>query len=160
MGLVLTCSCATTPSPPVVAPVAVLTPATPDELKSLLAAPGAKATLVNVWATWCDPCVREFPDVLRAGRESEKRGVRTLFVSADFERDRPAAEAFLIRYAVEFPTYVKVGDDQAFIDSVSKSWSGSIPTTMIFDAQGNLRFLREGEIDYAGITAALDAILD
>jgi len=178
LGAAIACACACASSPaavhpaptapvasaasssPASSPASLLTPASPDELRKLLAAPGAKATLVNVWATWCEPCVKEFPDVLRAGRDAKARGVRTMFVSADFESERSNAEAFLAKQGVDFTSYVKTGDDQAFIDALSKSWSGSIPATMIYDAQGNLRFFREGEIDYAGVTAALDSVLE
>ncbi len=140
--------------------VTLLAPATPAELRAALLAPGAQATVVNVWATWCEPCVREFPDVLRAARDAKPRGVRMMFVSADFESERDEAVAFLQKSGVDFTTYVKTGEDQAFIDGLNPSWSGSIPATMIFDAQGNLRFFREGDIDYAALTAAIDVVLD
>ena len=138
----------------------LLQPVTPAELAAVLRAPGARLSVVNVWATWCEPCVREFPDILRAGREAAPRGVRTVFVSVDFEAERPSAEAFLRGQGVDFTTYVKSGDDQAFIDGLSREWSGSIPATMLFDAQGNLRYFREGDIDHATLSAAIDAVLE
>lgn len=138
----------------------ILEPATPQVLSAALRAPGARATIVNVWATWCEPCVREFPDIVRAARDAKPRGVRMMFVSADFESERDEAEAFLRAQGVDFTTYVKLGEDQAFIDGLDPSWSGSIPVTMIFDAQANLRFIREGDIDYEALTAAVDAVLD
>lgn len=141
-------------------PLSLLEPATPAELRALLAASGPTATIVNVWATWCEPCVAEFPDVLRAAREARPRGVRMMFVSADFESEHGAAEKFLRQSGVDFTTYVKKGDDQAFIDGLNPSWSGSLPATMIFDGRGNLRFFREGDIDYAALTAAIDVVLD
>lgn len=138
----------------------LLQPVTPAELAAVLRAPGARLSVVNVWATWCEPCVREFPDILRAGREAAPRGVRTVFVSVDFEAERASAEAFLRAQGVDFTTYVKSGDDQAFIDGLSREWSGSIPATMLFDAQGNLRYFREGDIDHATLSAAIDAVLE
>src|SRR6266567_2193287 len=47
--------------------------------------PGARAVLVNVWATWCQPCREEFPELMRVARENRPRGLRLLFVSDDFD---------------------------------------------------------------------------
>lgn len=111
--------------------------------------PGARAVVVNVWATWCAPCREEMPDVLRVYRELRERGVRLLLVSADFPEAREEARAFLSRAGVDFPTYLKSGDDRAFIDGLDPSWSGALPATFVYDATGKLRHSRVGKSTYA-----------
>jgi thiol-disulfide isomerase/thioredoxin len=170
VALVLGTACASGAGAPGAVPAPVATssassafsfsPATPDQIHAAIVAPGAQLTVVNVWATWCEPCVREMPAILQVSREARPRGVRTVLVSVDFESERTAAQEFLVKAGADFPTFVKIGDDQSFIDRMSKSWSGSIPVTFIFDPQGNLRFFREGDIDHDGLTAAIDAVLE
>ncbi len=111
--------------------------------------PGARAVVVNVWATWCAPCREEMPDVLRVYRELRGRGLRLLLVSADFPEDREEARAFLARAGVDFPTYLKSGDDRAFIDGLDPGWSGALPATFVYDAAGKLRHSRVGKSTYA-----------
>ncbi|MCC6652261.1 MAG: TlpA family protein disulfide reductase [Candidatus Eisenbacteria bacterium] len=61
-------------------------PVMPAEVGEILArakSPGAQATLVNVWATWCGPCREEFPGMLAVARRHP--GLRVVLVSADFD---------------------------------------------------------------------------
>ena len=44
---------------------------------------GKKAVLVNIWALWCEPCVKEFPTIIQLNNENED--LEVIFVSADFE---------------------------------------------------------------------------
>src|SRR6266516_5714090 len=80
--------------------------------------PGARAVLVNVWATWCQPCREEFPDLMRVARENRARGLRLMLVSADFDDAHGQVRAFLAREGVDFPSYLKAGDDMKFIEAL------------------------------------------
>lgn len=119
----------------------------------------ARATVVNVWATWCLPCREEFPDLLRFGRDYRARGVRLLLISADFAGRRRQAEEFLAGHGVDFTSYLKVGPDMEFIDALSKDWSGSLPATFVFDGNGVLRASFEGKIDYETVVAGVEPLL-
>ena len=96
--------------------------------------------LVNFWATWCGPCVAEFPDILRLRREYSERGLELLFVSIDEPgKDMDVVSRFLRKMGVDFETYMKhTRNDEAFINSVSISWSGALPATFIYDRKGRL----------------------
>jgi thiol-disulfide isomerase/thioredoxin len=137
-----------------------LRPATVGELRAAVAAPGATAVLVNVWATWCVPCRKELPDLLRAASDYRGRGLRLVLVSADFEDNAGAAREFLARHGVDFPSYLKTGADMEFIDALSPKWSGALPATFIYDGAGSLRDSWEGEATYETLAARIRAVVE
>jgi len=105
-------------------------------------------TLVNVWATWCAPCREEFPDLMRVARENESKGLSLMLVSADFEDQMSGAKSFLAKNGASFPSYLKTGDDMAFIEALSHKWSGALPATFLFDRAGHLIDFWEGRAPY------------
>lgn len=111
-------------------------PATAMEVRGLAAAPGARATLVNVWATWCAPCREEFPALLRVAAENRERGLRLVLVSADFDDSLPAVRSFLSQHGVRDTTWLMSGDQQTFINTMATEWSGALPATFVYDARG------------------------
>jgi thiol-disulfide isomerase/thioredoxin len=131
---------------------AVLAPAptagTVDDVLKAVRAPGARAVLVNIWATWCIPCREEMPHLLRLRRAYAPRGLRVILVSGDFSSDRDQATAFLREQGVDFPTYIKTGSDMEFIDALDSSWSGALPATFIYDGEGRLRHTIYGKASY------------
>jgi len=137
----------------------VFAPVTPDSLALVVAAAGGKATLVNVWASWCEPCREEFPELVRLARTYEDKGLKVVFVSADFTEALPDARKFLAAQGVDWPTWYKTGSDQAFIDALSPKWTGALPGTFIYDAQGKLRDSWEGKATYAKMENSVRPVL-
>ena len=82
--------------------------------------PGAAAVLVNVWATWCSPCREEFPDLLHVARELAPKGLRLVLVSVDFPGTEAETRSFLTSQGVDFPTFVRAGKDEAFVDGLER----------------------------------------
>jgi thiol-disulfide isomerase/thioredoxin len=152
------------PAPGAAAPPAAalpeLRPLTARELRTAIVAPGARAVLVNVWATWCLPCRKEFPDLLRAAGEYRASGVRLVLVSADFDDNAQGAREFLAGHGVDFPSYLKTGADMEFIDSLSPKWSGALPATFLYDGAGTLRDYWEGEATYDTFAARIRAVVE
>ena len=120
----------------------------------------ARATVVNLWATWCAPCKEEFPELIRVGRSYAERDVRLHFVSLDFPSEREAAMAFLTAQRAPSPSYLRTGKDDAFINAVNPRWSGSLPATIVFDGEGRIRYFYEGKITEDRLSEALDQVLD
>ena len=133
--------------------------ATAAQVLEAARAPGTKAALINVWATWCQPCVEEFPDLVKLHRTYAGRGLRLVLVSADFEEQRESVAAFLKRQGASFPSYLKDQKDEDFIDGIDARWSGALPASFIVDRSGAIVDYWEGKRSYAALEAKLAPLL-
>ncbi len=90
----------------------------------------AKVKVVNLWASWCAPCIKELADFAKA--EPKLKDVEFFYVSGDDEKDAAAAEKFIENAGVRGTKFrLKPISEQAFRE-FSPSWSGSLPTTFIY----------------------------
>ena len=130
-----------------------------EGLKPLLK-PNGKPLLINFWATWCDPCREEFPDLVKL--ENTYRGkIDVITVSlddlADINGDVPK---FLADMKAEMPAYLlKTADESAAIKLVSKDWAGNLPLTVFFDATGEVAYQRNGKFRYDTVKENIDRVL-
>lgn len=133
----------------VTADQAILTDLPSDRIASLVQAHNdeGKAVLINVWATWCGPCVEEFPDIV-ALREKYKDQLEVIFISADFEEDRERAITFLKEQNVQWETYFKTGKDEPFILALSESWTGALPFSKVYNPKGEVVDMWENKATY------------
>lgn len=121
-----------------------------------VAAHRGRPVVLMLWATWCDPCVKEFPDLMALARE--RKDVAFLSVSIDEPADRPALETFVSLRKPPFPVYLRTaGPDDAFIDGVDREWRGVVPTTLVYDREGRRVALLQGEHSRADVEKALAA---
>ncbi len=98
----------------------------------------AALKVVNFWATWCAPCLEEFPDFIRLGKDLADQGVEVFFVSMDFEDEKPAVEAFLAEQGYSDTSYLRVGKDHEFITAIQEAWTGVLPATFLYSQNGSL----------------------
>ncbi|OAN63718.1 hypothetical protein A8B79_14855 [Balneola sp. EhC07] len=108
---------------------------------------GEKPVLVNFWATWCIPCIEEFPYIMKL-KENYNDEFELIFVSGDFEEAKEEAREFLKEQNVNFTTYYKTGKDNEFIQTVSETWSGALPYTVIYSRDGRISAEWEGKAEY------------
>lgn len=108
---------------------------------------GEKPVLVNFWATWCIPCIEEFPYIMKL-KENYGDEFELIFVSGDFEEAKEEAKEFLKEQNVNFTTYYKTGKDNEFIQTVSDTWSGALPYTVIYSRDGSISAEWEGKAEY------------
>ena len=141
---------------------AALPKVTKVDLKGLekLLKPNGKPLLINFWATWCDPCREEFPDLVKI--DTEYRGkIDFLTVSLDDLADIDTyVPKFLGQMKAEMPAYLlSTPDESEAIKLVSKDWPGNLPLTILYDEKGVVTYQRNGKVRYLNLTTELDKVL-
>jgi thiol-disulfide isomerase/thioredoxin len=128
-------------------------------LKALLK-PNGKPLMINFWATWCDPCREEFPDLVKLDA-AYKGKIDFLTVSLDDVADMNAlVPKFLAEQKAEMPAYLlTTPDENAAIALVSKEWNGNLPLTIIYAPGGGVAYLRKGKIKGEVVSAEIDKLL-
>jgi thiol-disulfide isomerase/thioredoxin len=116
-------------------------------IRELIKNDSARVTLINVWASWCKPCLKEIPALLKVRKDFQKSDVNVLLVSADdMEVLDSDVKPLLKKNNVDFLTYIRAdAKDDAFINGLDSSWSGALPTTFVFDNDGKLLETMVGE---------------
>lgn len=107
----------------------------PDGTPLALSRWQGRPLLLNFWATWCPPCVREMPELDRFAREQGEAGVQVLAVALD---RRDAVRDFLARTPVGFAVAV-AGMDQLSRLSALGNPGGALPFSLLASAEGRIR---------------------
>ena len=138
-----------------------VTPADAPTIKRAIAAQRGHVVLVNFWATWCGPCVAEFPAIVQVSRQYQSRGLTTIAVSADSLQDRQTkVEPFLTKQGAAFPVYLEQSaDPEDFINAFDPSWQGDLPRTFIYDRAGRRVKTLTGEQTAQSLAAAIKPYL-
>jgi thiol-disulfide isomerase/thioredoxin len=109
----------------------------------------ASITVINFWATWCVPCVEEFPAFVKLDRQLDARGVDVMFISTDFPNQKQKVVDFLAEHGVTGTSYLKQGGNTTdFVNAFNEEWSGAVPATFVYDDTGALLDFWEGKVSY------------
>lgn len=100
-----------------------------------------QVVLLNVWATWCDPCIRELPELVRVHEQLHEKGFTVIGLNTDVRGKLGAVRGMVMRNKLPFPVWV----DFESKSQVTFKLRG-YPTSFLIDRQGNIRWKREGEI--------------
>ncbi|UCB51663.1 MAG: TlpA family protein disulfide reductase [Candidatus Zixiibacteriota bacterium] len=114
-----------------------------------------QVVLVNIWATWCGPCKREIPSLVRLYQSRKDKGFEILAMSVDRISSSRVA-SFASNYRMSFPVLLNPRGDVAH-----KYWARSIPSTFLVDKKGVIRWKVVGtrEWDDAQALARIDQLL-
>ncbi len=116
--------------------------------------------MVNFWATWCDPCREEFPNLVRLHNTYRSHGLSVLAISMDEPESVPAIEQFLKSQGANFGSYRQhFKDFEALVNSINPRWGGAIPATFLYDREGRLVESWQGATTFEEFERAVKPLL-
>jgi thiol-disulfide isomerase/thioredoxin len=128
-------------------------------IKSLIEKNRGKVLLLNFWATWCPPCVEEFPALVKIYNTYKSRGLEVIGVSLNDPSEMKDVLTFLREQKPSFPLYLAGTVDDSFYQSIDKRWSSEMPLTMIYDKSGRLRYFHNDSRTYTQFEKDLQSLL-
>jgi len=119
---------------------------TPADLRAELDARQGKVVLVNFWATWCRPCIKELPDLLALERQYGSRGFDLLAVSLDDPADQGMiVEPFVAKWFPSLRTLIRSSPDMdATVSVLDPAWNEVLPTSYVVDRYGRVAARLQG----------------
>ena len=121
---------------------------TADGIKELVKNSSGKLRLINVWATWCGPCVTEFPEFITMNRMYRHRDFEFISISADDPAKKDKALQFLQQQQASATNYIfNVDDKYKLIEAVDPKWQGALPYTLLVEPGGKIVFSKQGAIE-------------
>lgn len=130
-----------------------------NELKTLLEKNDGKTYVINFWATWCAPCVKELPAFEKINKEYATKNVTVVLVSLDFPKQVAKRLIPFINKKKLQSKVVLLNDinENFWIKAIDSSWSGAIPATIIYN--GKDRKFYEQSFDYDQLERELQPFL-
>jgi len=132
---------------------------TAKQIRALVDESKGKVVVVNFWATWCPPCVREFPALIKAHEQYHGKGVNMFAVSMNSPEEKAEIDEFLQTHKPPFPIYLKEAQDATFNETVLKDWFGEMPMTLVFDTAGKRVLAHTAEITFEKLSSTVDPLL-
>jgi len=114
--------------------------------------------LLNFWATWCDPCREEFPDLVKLDADYQNKGLNFIAVSLDDITDiKSEVPKFLSQMKATMPVVLlNVKEPEPAIKVVDPTWDGQLPATFLYDKDGKIVFKHFGKIKPDELRVAID----
>jgi thiol-disulfide isomerase/thioredoxin len=138
------------------------------EFKAILkkSTDAGRPVLVNFWATWCDPCREEFPDLVKMETDFGPRGLDLIVVSMDDLPDlKTTVPKFVGEMKLKTPSYLlSVNDEAAFLEMVTAAGNVQeaavgLPVTVLFDGSGKVVYKKSGKFKTEVLRAEVEKIL-
>lgn len=129
-----------------------------------------KLRLVNLWASWCGPCLAEMPQLVEIGRQFETRGFDMITISTDAPEAIDKARTLLQRFHAAMPdltaasvleegrktnNYLFTGSTDSLADALDPEWQGTLPHTLLIAPGGEILHRFSGEIDPTEVRRAV-----
>ena len=143
------------PKPVVVAPIDT------EALKGLLTQERQSPLLINFWATFCDPCRDEFPDLVKIDKDYRARSLEFITISLDDVTDiKGEVPKFLGSMKATMPAYLlNASDPEPAINLVDSRWQGDLPATFLYNEKGEVVYKHIGRVNTAELRAAIEKVV-
>lgn len=139
-------------------PLPVVSAIDTEALKDLITQQRERPLLVNFWATFCDPCRDEFPDLVKIDKDYRPQSLDFVTVSLDdvseLESEVPK---FLGSMNATMPAYLlNAIDPEPAINFIDRRWRGDLPATYLYNEKGEIVYRHIGRVKAAELRAAIE----
>jgi thiol-disulfide isomerase/thioredoxin len=119
------------------------------DLEKILKNKEDKLSVINFWATWCAPCVKELPHFEKISKEYDRNEVTFFLISLDFPSEiEGKLIPFLKKNKITHEVAVMTDTDyNLWIDTVDPGWQGNIPATLVINNAKKIRSFHPEELD-------------
>lgn len=131
-----------------------------DDLEKLVQS-GDSAYVVNLWATWCAPCIQEIPAFEKQAKALKGKPVKFIFVSLDMSDAYPGdIQSFAKRRNMRSSiVWLNEPNANSFASRIDPRWKGSIPCTIFINPKKGYRKFVEGQMSKEALQKEVDALL-
>jgi thiol-disulfide isomerase/thioredoxin len=115
--------------------------------------------VVNLWATWCSPCVAELPHFEKLNQEYSPKKVKVLLLSLDFLQNLSKLEKFAVNKNLKSEVFLlNETNPTDWMGKIDEDWSGSIPATVLFQKGKKVAF-HEGDFSWVGLKSFIKSYI-
>ena len=142
-------------------PLPVVSPIDTDALKGLITQQRERPLLVNFWATFCDPCRDEFPDLVKIDKQYRPQSLDFVTVSLDdIDQLKTDVPKFLSSMKATMPAYLlNVTDPEPAINFIDRRWQGDLPATYLYNGKGEVVYKHIGRVNTAELREAIEKVV-
>ena len=132
-----------------------------DALKTLITQQRQHPLLVNFWATYCDPCRDEFPDLVKIDKDYRPQSLDFITISLDDVSEiKTEVPKFLDSMKATMPAYLlNVSDPEPAIDLIDPRWQGSLPATFLYNDKGEMVWRHIGRVNATELREEIEKVV-
>lgn len=129
------------------------------ELQKLMDAPTEEVKVINFWATWCAPCIKELPFFEKVNQERKDAKVTLVSMDIDLDPNPDKVNRFVARKKLQSQVLIlNERNPNDWIDKIEKEWSGALPATLIINTKNGKRKFVEKELHEGDLEKLIDEI--
>jgi thiol-disulfide isomerase/thioredoxin len=129
------------------------------EVEKIMKTSSEQIQVINFWATWCGPCIKEMPLLENLGKQRPDVKITLVSLDLDLDANTDKVIKFVERKGIQSTVLIlDETDPNSWISKIDKSWSGSLPATLVINTKTNKRAFAGKELQEGELEMMIDSI--